>query len=56
MNSQNCSICGISIFDTPLHRNSPIGEVPADWRCEDCLDHPPNPETKKLVDIIHKGE
>ena len=48
-----CSQCSITGFETPLYRNNPKGEL-ADWRCEKCLDHPPDTVTQTVSEIILK--
>ena len=32
-----CKICGVSMFDKPLHRTNPKGQSDAGWMCEDCI-------------------
>jgi hypothetical protein len=50
-----CSQCNITRDDEPLYRNNPKGVIPADWRCEKHLDHPPDPDVKKISDIISRA-
>jgi hypothetical protein len=38
----NCKKCNCSCDKKMLHRTAPIGEVPANWMCLDCIreEHP----------------
>lgn len=48
-----CEICEKRMFDAPLYRNGPIGEI-VPWRCVDHVDkqYRPNVETIDLCKII----
>lgn len=35
--SQNCKNCGASVFDVPLNRVNPLGEIGIFW-CESCIE------------------
>ena len=49
-----CEVCGVSSHKTATHRVNPKGE-PGIFRCEACLDTPPDRDTKELVDTIAGG-
>ena len=46
-----CEICGVSSHDKPTFRMNPKGE-PGIFRCEDCLEIPPDPVVKGVTDAI----
>lgn len=47
-----CTVCGAE--DRPVYRSTPKGQ-PAKWVCEECLKMPPDPEVKKIVDILYRA-
>jgi hypothetical protein len=36
----------------PVYRTAPLGETPANWTCEECLENPPPKDVKEIVNII----
>lgn len=49
-----CTICNVSCYSKPLYRNNPTGIIPADWRCIDHLDKPPDKTIKEIAETITK--
>jgi len=49
-----CEVCGVSSHKTATYRVNPKGE-PGIFRCEACLETPPDRDAKELVDIIAAG-
>ena len=49
-----CEVCGVSSHTTATYRVNPKGE-PGVFRCEGCLETAPNPEMKRLVEVISQG-
>ena len=47
-----CEHCECSVFERPLYRANPKGELPAKWLCELCGGIPIDKETKRICDII----
>lgn len=47
----NCKKCGTSVFEKPLNRVNPIGEI-AVWWCSDCI----KKEEPELYDNIKEEE
>lgn len=52
---EKCAKCGVSNEHKPLFRANEKG-VPAEWRCMKCLDTPPDPAIKEIVDVLVKGQ
>ena len=48
-----CEVCCVSSHKTATYRVNSKGE-PGIFRCEDCLETPPDRDAKELVDIIKK--
>lgn len=46
-----CEVCGVSGSVVAMHRANPKGEK-GRWRCESCLDSPPDPKVLAVTDYF----
>lgn len=46
-----CEVCGVSGQTVAMHRSGPKGKgMDPHWRCESCLDAPPDPVVLAITD------
>ena len=58
MKDMECIDCGVDLSVRPLYRTTPLGTIPANWKCEKCLTEEQGeriPEdVKDITNIIFK--